>query len=248
MLDAESQIFWQSVVESGSCLGMLGAPPCESWSVARWRSTLGLDRGPRPIRDATSPWCLPTASFREMKQVLVANSLLQAWLLFAAIGVVKGVAWVCEHPAEAVHMPQAASIWKLPQMEARCRAGALKVTILQGLFGAVSAKPTTLAFYRLAALQESLQRWQKEHIDRSKWITLAGRDEHGAFKTMAAKAYPQALNNALAEAFVQRYIQLAATAEQRDVSSVKGLAEALAAISEARLSSGTQMGRDFAHG
>eukprot|EP00438_Fugacium_kawagutii_P016196 Skav224046 [mRNA] locus=scaffold534:17677:20952:- [translate_table: standard] len=244
MLDPDSQAFWRSVVESGCCVGMLGAPPCESWSIARWRSAFGLDRGPRPIRDATSPWCLPTATLREMGQVLIANSLLQVWLLFSAIGVVKGIAWVCEHPAEAIHVPQAASIWKLPQMQALCRAGAAKVTFLQGLLGAVSAKPTTFAYYRMGALCECLQRWTKKQVDRSQ--SLAGKDAKGNFKTMAAKAYPQALNNALAEAFVQRYIQLEVTAVKRDVTSVPGLADALAAIAAARVSSGTQMGKDFA--
>lgn len=156
------------------------------------------------------------------------------------------IGWAIEHPAEAVHMPQAASVWKLPQIHQLLLAGAKKITMLQGLYGAVSAKPTTFAVFSLRAFEECLVRWRQRNADARKWIRLTGKNEKGEFNTMAAKAYPRALNMVLAESFVQRLIQLRASADVLDVDEVPGLLQAVEEIREAQRCSGSVMGYDFA--
>eukprot|EP00438_Fugacium_kawagutii_P001273 Skav222103 [mRNA] locus=scaffold4111:20221:23028:- [translate_table: standard] len=246
LLDEHAKQFWMAVVASGSCLGLLGAPPCETWSIARWRALLVHDAGPRPVRDVDQPWGLATASYRELHQLLVANSLLQTWLLFAALAATLGISWAMEHPAHAPRLPRAASVWLLPQMAELCRAGAKTRTILQGLYGAVSAKPTTFATFAMPAFSECLQRWQQKGVRRQDWVTLCGKDAQGHFRTMAAKAYPRLLNFVLGETYVQRFIQLQAVAPVKDVTTHPGLTQALEEIQAARQCSGTKMGLDFA--
>eukprot|EP00438_Fugacium_kawagutii_P036139 Skav236805 [mRNA] locus=scaffold3611:42680:53651:- [translate_table: standard] len=204
MMDAEAQRFWMAVIQDKACVGLLGAPPCETWSVARWRAVLLGDKGPKPVRSAARPWALLTASMRELRQLAVANTLLQVWLKMAAVATIHNISWAMEHPAEATQIPQAASIWKLPQVQALFAAGAQRHTILQGFYGAVSAKPTTFAVYRMPAFVECAQRWRLRGVRPADWIQLCGKNSAGEYKTMAAKAYPRALNFLLAEAFVQR--------------------------------------------
>lgn len=69
LLAPASQAFWCRVVASGLCLGILAAPPCETFSVARWRALLahqcahGRSRGGEwPIqRGASSKSWWPTS-------------------------------------------------------------------------------------------------------------------------------------------------------------------------------------------
>eukprot|EP00438_Fugacium_kawagutii_P026298 Skav222156 [mRNA] locus=scaffold294:18701:21919:- [translate_table: standard] len=246
MTSEEAQSFWLSVVSDKACVGLLGAPPCETWSIARWRAILLGDNGPKPVRSATHPWALQTASMRELRQLAVANVLLQVWLKMAALATIHGISWAMEHPAEAVQVPQAASIWKLPQVQALFAAGARRHTLLQGYYGAVSAKPTTFAVYRLLAFEECAQRWRLRGVRAEDWIQLCGKDSAGNYHTMAAKAYPRNLSFLLAEAYVQRVISLQASAQACSLDHLTSFSQAAAEILAARASSGSEMGRDFA--
>eukprot|EP00438_Fugacium_kawagutii_P010785 Skav220897 [mRNA] locus=scaffold3880:161786:167989:+ [translate_table: standard] len=96
LLNPLSQAFWRSLVSNKHFVGLIGSPPCETWSVARWRAVTASDSGPRPVRSAQQPWGLQTCSIREMKQLCVANELLQFWLTLAAIATTLNVAWLME--------------------------------------------------------------------------------------------------------------------------------------------------------
>eukprot|EP00438_Fugacium_kawagutii_P031183 Skav234743 [mRNA] locus=scaffold14:447879:448490:- [translate_table: standard] len=107
--------FWRCFLADGCFLGLLAAPPCETWSVARWLSAHRQDKGPPPVRDALNPRCLRDASLRHLRQVDTSNDL-QISFVFAAIATVRGTAWVFEHPAEP-SLDCAATMWQLPEVQ-----------------------------------------------------------------------------------------------------------------------------------
>ena len=59
----------------GAFAGCLTGPPCGTWSAARH---LQLEEcvGPRPLRSAELPWCLPTCTGKELRQATMGSELL----------------------------------------------------------------------------------------------------------------------------------------------------------------------------
>eukprot|EP00438_Fugacium_kawagutii_P025714 Skav210470 [mRNA] locus=scaffold737:307907:310931:- [translate_table: standard] len=109
-----TQLFWRRIVASGVLLGVVGAPPCETWSVARWRSFWQLDDGPPPVRTSSEPWGKISNGLKHQHQVLTANRLMHVWLVLAVLSVAVQTAFMMEHPAcPSVHC--AASIWLVKQ-------------------------------------------------------------------------------------------------------------------------------------
>eukprot|EP00438_Fugacium_kawagutii_P011894 Skav219175 [mRNA] locus=scaffold648:409701:433350:- [translate_table: standard] len=243
----DSQELWLRMVEAGAVLGVIAAPPCETWSAARWRSVTHNDGGPRPMRCRTSPWCLPDSSIAELRQVQCANELLCYWLRLALVCITMGTSWLTEHPAEPHAHPEAASIWRLPEvLRIKQMDGVRLVNILQGLYGGVSAKPTGLLSFALPSLPEALHRWRLADVNRSNWETLVGRESTGQWKTAKAKAYPSALNGCLIEAFFQRAIQLQCRLPGTDPPCIEPFLAAIASVVQARSCSGKSMGHDYA--
>ena len=68
-------------IRSGCVVGVLLAPPCETWSEARFRRISDVD--PRPLRSAAHPLALPQLTLAELEQVGVSNLLLFVALRFA---------------------------------------------------------------------------------------------------------------------------------------------------------------------
>eukprot|EP00438_Fugacium_kawagutii_P003190 Skav218035 [mRNA] locus=scaffold214:554591:559293:+ [translate_table: standard] len=246
LINPRSQTFWKQLVASHCFLGLIGAPPCETWSVARWGSLLHKDSGPRPVRTLRQPWALQSSSVRELKQVSLSNDLLQYWFLMIAIATRLQISWLTEHPGWAKHVEQAASIWALPQAAALRTAGACEALLLQGHYGAPCAKPTTFLHFGLRALDESLQTWRDPSTKPAEWTLLKGKADNGGFKTMMAKACPRRLNFAICEAYVQRAIALSAQGSQHFDCDFAHFRSAVAAIQQARRVSGHTMGRDYA--
>eukprot|EP00438_Fugacium_kawagutii_P016534 Skav227295 [mRNA] locus=scaffold2645:38903:49260:- [translate_table: standard] len=235
---------WSDIVGSGCLLGLIGSPPCETWSVARWLGVLRNDGGPMPIRDRRHPWGLKTATLKQMSQLHVANSLIQAFLSLATLACACGTAWLMEHPAEP-SLREAASIWKVEAMQVLFSLGAKRHLVLQGLYGACSAKPTGFATRWLPAFEEALLRWRDTRVQPSQWQSLTGKDMHGAWKTAQAKAYPWRVNMAIAESFFQRAIVLTAQPESPPGTEFGGLEGVFDGLMHA-VNAGATMGPDFA--
>lgn len=66
LLSPRAKHFWRQLVQQKNFLGLVGSPPCETWSVARWRYRAQKDFGPKPVRTLDNPWVLPSASVREI--------------------------------------------------------------------------------------------------------------------------------------------------------------------------------------
>eukprot|EP00438_Fugacium_kawagutii_P022589 Skav216784 [mRNA] locus=scaffold579:180561:182699:+ [translate_table: standard] len=221
LLLPESQDFWKRQLSDGRLLGMIMAPPCESWSVARWRSILAADGGPRPIRTSTHPWGAPDATHRQLRQVEVATDLL--------------------------FVPAAASIWRLDIVKKIMRMpGVVLHRTLQGYFGASSAKPTFFLAYELPALSVLFTFWGHRFWPGTPWISLAGKGSDGQWLTTKAKAYPSRLNAALVEGFFQRAAFLQSQPFATCANFCPDFAAAVAAIRTAMSTSGLIMGADYA--
>ena len=194
--------FWLGLAARGCIDGALSGPPCESWSVSRQRWYENHE-GPRPLRSSTSLWGLACLWLKEALQVETANDLLHFCALLHFILWAQGKFSVMERPdlPDPVEHPTAPSIWKLRAMEL---LGSLQGCSLehvhQGLFGALSPKPTGLL---CAHLPSPLVEFGREYQTRSSLprALKMGLTTSGVYNTFQLKEYPPAFNDMLAGAF-----------------------------------------------
>ena len=207
--DSQIQSFWIKAILDQFIVGLLGGPPCETWSRARGKcspessvqgSLRSATTGPRPVRSLDAIWGLESLAIREIKQVLIGNLLMGFQLVaMAALACTDGTA-VLEHPAEPPE-EQTASIWRTPLMQLLLALpGCCRITLAQGLWGAQSAKPTTLAVLNAPELLRDLRAGQvASEVPRH---TSIGRSSSGTWKTTHLKEYPPGLCRALAFGFL----------------------------------------------
>ena len=106
---------------------VLGGPPCETWSVARWNGgSRATGAGPQAVRFSEHLWGLHDLDAGERQQVALGSALLRTVILFLAADRVYGFAAVMEHPQLPSWMPLAPSSWKLPGLTLLARAGGTK--------------------------------------------------------------------------------------------------------------------------
>ena len=75
------------------------------------------DGGPKALRDRNHPWGLPDAPPAGWEQLEVGNLLLRFTLLLAQASILARILGVGEHPATCHWRPQAASIWRLEEIQ-----------------------------------------------------------------------------------------------------------------------------------
>ncbi len=189
--------FWIGKIRQGHVIAVVGGPPCETWSTARY-----LPDGPGPVRSRDAPYGISSIqSIRQLWQVIVGNTLLFVALEFAAECVAAGAMAIIEHPAvTALHERYSApSIWNLSIMNWFKSCAVVDfVTFLQGNLGANHAKPTTLMTVRVPSLELSVHANSSTPV--RPWNTLSGRDAEGRYRTAVAKEYPAAMCGAMATA------------------------------------------------
>ena len=195
--------FWMHSIKSGYVQGVLGGPPCCTWSAARGKIDEQMKQqgrtGPRPIRSAMELWGFWSLSLKEKMQIMDGHRLLAFSILCMVLLEQVDGAGVLEHPAEPKD-PDSASIWKLPLIELLLQLpGFDKVTFAQGLLGADSTKSTTLLVLNLPNLPFEIRKHAiSAELPHGRSI---GLDKHGHFKTSVLKEYPPALCSALAASF-----------------------------------------------
>jgi hypothetical protein len=199
----ESYQFWTNAIRSGYVLGMLGGPPCCTWSAARGKVDQAMQRqgktGPRPIRSAEDLWGFWSLSLREKRQIMDGHKLLAFSIICMILLDEVDGSGILEHPAEPSD-PGSPSIWKLPLIQLLLALpGFEKVTFAQGLLGADSAKSTTLLTLNLPSLPLHL-RANAISAELPKGRSI-GIDQEGHFRTAVLKEYPPALCSAFAASF-----------------------------------------------
>ena len=196
--------FIDALVQGWIC-GMAAGPPCETWSRAR-EHQLTTGDGPRPVRSADQPEGLSQLSLRELRQVLFGSQLLAVAAVLLTLCWIHGICGVLEHPAEP---PRAASpsIWKLPIFRYLAKQSQVKkLTIMQGYYGAASAKPTTLMFTHPPDGLERL--FQNSRTQETLPLKASiGRQSDGSFATAGLKTYPRGLCSAIALAWGHSFLK-----------------------------------------
>lgn len=241
--NADSKSLWLKAIRDGRFIAIIGAPPCETWSAARLRAILFGDGGPPPLRSLDQPWGIETNTWRQQKQILVANDLLQIWLRMMVAATVTATAFIMEHPAPSRYIADAPSVWKLAETHwLSLIPSAKRHLVYQGFFGAKSAKPTVFFVSQLDHFEEVLSRWKDPQANPAQWIQLVGKDQEGAWKTAQAKAYPPRLNAALVEAI---FLKAQKSFEVR-VDPDDSFLRAVRLVQIAQETSGNEMGADFA--
>jgi len=82
-----------------------------------------------------------------------------------------------------------------------------EVLVVQGMYGALSAKPTYMMVFDLPHFKASLAKWKDGCTDVKKWIALQGKGADGSYLTAQAKAYPPRLNAAILNAIVSGIVK-----------------------------------------
>ena len=190
---------------AGVISGLVVAPPCETWTEARYQPITG-ERAPRPVRSADCPLGLQDLTKAELEQVQISTLLLYTAVRLLLAAVLTHTPGVMEHPKEP-RLSDRPSIWRLPWTRALLRSNWLRLHLIrQSQFGGRSVKPTHLAVCHMSQFHEILH----SHcvpVDNQRLITLQGKFSDGSWKTTAAKEYPAMLNKGLAHALVEHHRQ-----------------------------------------
>ena len=200
-----TKTFWLDGIRQGYVIAMLAGPPCNTFSIARSnevRSTTGR-RGPRVVRTAEEVWGKSCLSLRELDDVGVGNDLLGFSLLaFLLLFLTSGFG-VIEHPA-APDDESAATIWRMPIVMVLLNLpGVVLHRVMQGLFGAETAKPTGFMVLNLEDFVHILHSWRLAK-EPPKGGSI-GLSENGKFLTARLKEYPPALCAGLAQSFMAAF-------------------------------------------
>ena len=217
---------WIDLVCSRKVVAAHGAPPCETFTLARWMD-VGTPGFPQPMRTKDYPYGLPEMSLRELIQCINGGSLfLQVFgllmLVFAAGGAVT-----LEHPRGPQDPDHLAwTVWASSMMRRFLLEGDVQMfSFVQGPLGRPFWKPTTLMAGRLRSLPHRIFSAYDPKWKPTSW--LGGKRADGQWRTTEAKAYPPKLCEVLAHS----YIDFAETVPMEGFESdPKGIEPALHAL------------------
>ena len=190
---------WIDFVKRATVVGVYFGPPCNTWSISRWRA-LSIDDGPRPVRSVNNPLGLPSLRIKEIRDVILGNRLLFFALELTLIQAMLSRIAVLEHPAphKKEHFP---AIWHLPVVEAlRILGTFVELDIYQGYYGAVSPKPTRLGIAGCRAPGPIFARFYTTSTLPPPLKMGKGK---GEYNTAQLKEYPVAFSRALAQLSVE---------------------------------------------
>ena len=196
LTNPDTQKKWLSLAYAGIIVSAVLGPPCNTWSVSRWRALWALDNGPRPLRFLDQYFGASSLSLKELKQVILGNSLLFfALSMVFALGLTGRVAFL-EHPDVPEYGTPIPTIWTTGAFTAlRKLPGAEVLQLHQGLYGAKSPKPTRLCVTGGLNSREIFRRF--ETFPMPKALRMLKTDKQ--FSTAALKEYPSAFSCAIAE-------------------------------------------------
>ena len=200
LLDEEKYSRLIRWIKSGEVMGVLVAPPCETWSKARGRALDNGANGPRILRDSSMPWALPGCTTAELNQLDIANRLMFVALQVALQCLLSGVMFCMEHPSMPAEV-SLASVWRTwPVLWLLQHPTAKLHKIRQSDFGALYVKPTFLMTIWMPHFAPDLMA-RCAPTNPAALLVLEGRDQDG-FRTRWAKEYPPRSNRGLAWAFL----------------------------------------------
>ena len=201
LMNPEVQTSWLEQALRGLLFMVIAGPPCETWSVSRLRFLLE-QKGPRPMRDASHDsllWRMRTLRLRELRQILVGNSLLQFALCLAACQAIVANFAVIEHPqaSSTRYGVLPPSIWRLACVRLLLQHPRVATYDLrQGLYGGLSPKPTTflvVCHSSLLPMVRSILGIGRARISAPKALVMGRAASGVGYRTAPLKRYPPAL-------------------------------------------------------
>ena len=200
---------WLHFMETADVIATFIGPPCSTWSVSRWRFYTAGDDGPRPVRTVQEPFGIQSCRLSEIKDLVLGNLLLYFALAVMVIQASLGRIGVLEHPSP-VDYEKYPSIWNLDAYKILHSFDSFtECEIFQGLYGAISPKPTTLGICGLSEPLSILRTFETTSIlpPPLKMGRCSTADGSSSFSTSALKEYPPALCRGLAK-LATRWLQL----------------------------------------
>ena len=180
-------------LRSGYLVAWIAGPPCETWSIARYNALPG---GPRPVRRRGMPWGNFDLTYKEHKQVSMGSLLLGITLKLMWFTLLTGATSILEHPSDISRDVNRPSIWRLEIIQFYLRfAQCEMVDILQGFYGGLTPKPTTLFIINGAPDNASLLYTLR--TSPLPTTSALGKAADGSWRTAVLKEYPPGLCRAL---------------------------------------------------
>ena len=203
---------WLSFIRRATVAGTYFGPPCNTWSVSRWRALTHGDNGPRPVRTVAAPFGETSLRLKEILDVTLGNQLLFFALEVTLLQALMYRVAVLEHPAppDPERIP---SIWYLNATRAiRQLMNYTEVLIFQGLFGAVSPKPTCLGITSCTDPAKRLANFETTSVMPPPLKMGRGGQGHAEFTTAQLKEYPEGLSRGLAQLSIDWWTQYSSEA------------------------------------
>eukprot|EP00435_Cladocopium_sp_Y103_P041759 s1783_g11.t1 len=196
---------WLSLIRAQRVVGAHGGPPCETYSVARWREIPGQPC-PQPLRDQQFPWGRLYLSLKEVFQCHTGTELMLLTMRILLEVYAAGGSISLEHPRGDVESSERWCVWLSSFVRWMLVSADIQTcTFLQGPLGQVSPKPTTMLIGRLATFPGRIYRNYSKYWRPA--MVLEGKDSQG-WRTAQAKVYPPLLSRIIFEAHMDHYLTI----------------------------------------
>ena len=180
------------LLRAGQCRGVMLAPPCTTFSIAR-----------RPaLRSMLRPWGLEGLSDKDTLQLAVANRLIQSTLTILHVAEATCTPWILENPLSSL-------FWRLPQVRQMFRRSHTSVADLHMCgYGTPWRKATKLLCSRIRDPSSLAVRCFPSagglcaHSGR-RHAVLQGRDQLGVPWTRRAQEYPRSFCTSVATQLIE---------------------------------------------
>ena len=175
-----------------------GGPPCETWSVSRWRF-YDTGEGPAPLRSGDDIydeiWGWRTLRLRDIQQILCSNALLLFMLTIFVTQLISGGGALMEHPARPGYRQgrQPPSVWLLPivQFLLKCRQVRM-IHISQGYWQALSPEANNVLGYNttggrttIFGVAQQAQSHECAYQSQLRWDIAKGYLSYGKIETLS---------------------------------------------------------------
>jgi hypothetical protein len=181
---------------NGRCRGVMLAPPCSSWSVARDRTY--------PIRDRERPMGIPHLKEADQLKIDIGNKTMHAAVELAECAHANGVPWILENP-------HSSKMWQAPRMlRLRARRGVYEAVTDFCQWGKPWRKRTRFLIGNVAA--DDIVKLERRCHGRGQCSRTGRPHQHlegnapcGVRWTLLAMPYPARLAHSLASLLVSRF-------------------------------------------
>lgn len=192
-------LYWQYKMMTGWILALIGGPPCETWSVARFMKFYDrngvLKDCPPPLRTLQHLWGKPAIKPKQQDHVECGNLLMRAMMKLVASAEHTNTACIMEHPTRPTWVAEAPSSWYTEEMQYfRSLPNVQLLTIDQCMLGVESKKPTDLLVVHFQELVDSIPTMPNQlrcNHPRRQHKVLRGVDHNGKWNTAPSKQYPR---------------------------------------------------------